>query len=89
MAKGVPPTTEELPEVTKPSRQGPKFKVGDIVLLQEEKKPRHMWKKARIEDLRLGRDNQIRTVILQPDTTRISCPVQLVMSLETDQGGRM
>jgi hypothetical protein len=75
-------------EVRKPSRQGPKFRVGDIVLLQEEKQARHMWKKARIEDLHLGRDNQIRTVILrQTDTMRISRPVQLVIPLEIDQDG--
>jgi hypothetical protein len=72
-------------EVRKPSRQGPIFKIGDMVLLQEDKTPRHMWKKTRIEDLRLGRGNQIRTVILrQPHTTRISRPVQLVIPLEID-----
>jgi hypothetical protein len=75
-------------KVRKPSQQGPKFKVGDIVFLKEEKQPRHMWKKARIEELHLGRDNQIQTVVLhQPDTTRISLPVQLVLPLEIDQGG--
>jgi hypothetical protein len=47
-----------------------------------------MWKNASIEDLRLGTDNQIRTVILrQPDTTRISRAVQLVVPLQVDQGG--
>jgi hypothetical protein len=71
-----------------PLRQGPKFKVGDVVLLQEEKQPRHMWEKARIEELCLGRDNQIQTVILrQSDKTRISRPVQMVIPLEIDQGG--
>jgi len=29
-------------EVRRPARQGPKFKLGDIVLLQEERTPRHM-----------------------------------------------
>jgi hypothetical protein len=29
-------------EVRRPARQGPKVKVGDIVLLQEERMPRHM-----------------------------------------------
>lgn len=47
-----------------------------------------MWKKARIEELCPGRNNQIRIVILrQPDTTRINRPVQLVIPLEIDQGG--
>jgi hypothetical protein len=38
-------------EVRKQPQRGPKFKVGDTVLLQEEKQPRHMWKKAKIEEL--------------------------------------
>jgi hypothetical protein len=29
-------------EVRRPARQGPKLKVGDIVLLQEERMPRHV-----------------------------------------------
>ena len=63
-------------------------KVGDIVLLQEERMPRQMWKKARIDELIPGRDGQIRTVQLRPpDRTKISRPVQLVIPLEIDQGG--
>jgi hypothetical protein len=75
-------------EVRRPSRLGPKWKVGDIVLLQEEKLPRLMWKRARIDELIPGRDGQIRTVKLcLPDRTKISRPVQLVIPLEIDQGG--
>jgi len=71
-----------------PARQGPKFKAEDIVLLQEERMPRHMWKKARIDELLQGRDGHIRTVIVPlPDRAKISRPVQLVISLEIDQGG--
>ena len=55
-------------EVRRPARPGPKLKVGDIVLLQEERLPRQMWKKARIDELIPGRDGQIRTVKLRlPD----------------------
>jgi len=70
------------------TRQGPKLKVGGIVLLQEERMPRHMWKKARIDELIPGRDGQILTVNLRlPDRTKISRPVQLAIPLEIDQGG--
>jgi len=49
--------------------------------------PRHMWKKARIDELLQGRDDQIRTVSLRlPERTKISRPVQLVIPLEIDQG---
>ena len=62
------------------ARLGPKLKVGDIVLLQEERMPRQMWKKARIDELIPGRDAQFRTVKLRlPDRTKISRPVQLVI----------
>jgi len=50
--------------------------------------PRHMWKKARIDELIPGRDGQIRTVNLRiQDRSKISLPVQLVIPLEIDQGG--
>jgi len=72
-------------EVRRPARQGSKFKVGDIVLLREKRMPRHMWKKARIDEILRG---QIRTVSLRlPDRTKISHPVQFVIPLEIDQYG--
>jgi hypothetical protein len=64
------------------------LKLGDIVLLQEERMPRQMWKKARIDELISGRDGQIRTVKLRlPDRTKISPAIQLVIPLEIDQDG--
>jgi len=75
-------------EVRRPARQRPKLKVGDIVLLQEEKMPRQMWKKAQIYELIPGHDGQIRTVKLRlPDRTKISRPMQMFIPLEIDQGG--
>ena len=48
-----------------------------------------MWKKARIDELIPGRDGQIQTVQLRlTDRTKISRPVQLVIPLEIDQGGK-
>ena len=63
-------------------------RVGDVVLLQEEVRPRHMWKRGRVEELRPGRDGKVRTVILRTqDGERLVRPVQLVIPLEVDQGG--
>jgi hypothetical protein len=61
---------------------------GDVVLLQEDVRPRHMWKRARIEQLMEGRDGMIRTVVLRtPEGNKITRPIQLVIPLEVDQGG--
>ena len=46
-----------------------------------------MWKKGRVEELRLARDGKLRTVILRtPDGGCLFRPVQLVIPLEVDQG---
>ncbi|KAJ8887459.1 hypothetical protein PR048_013674, partial [Dryococelus australis] len=48
-----------------------KLRVGDIVLLQGDTRPRHMWKRARIE-VQHRRDIMIRGIVLcQPDGTKI------------------
>jgi hypothetical protein len=61
---------------------------GDVVLIQEDVRPRHMWRRARVEDLRDGRDDKVRTVILRTlQGNKFSRPVQLVVPLEVDQGG--
>jgi hypothetical protein len=61
---------------------------GDVALLQEDVRPRHMWKKALIEQLIEGRDGRIRTVVLRtPEGRKITRPIQLVIPLEVDQGG--
>jgi hypothetical protein len=65
-----------------------KLRVGDVALLQEEVRPRHMWKRARIEQIIEGRDEKIRTVVLcTPEGNKITRPIQLVIPLEVDQGG--
>jgi hypothetical protein len=65
-----------------------RFRVGDVVLLQEDVRPRHMWKRGLIEDLRPGRDGKTSTVILRTqDGGRLGRPVQLVIPLVVDQGG--
>ncbi|XP_049799744.1 uncharacterized protein LOC126235052 [Schistocerca nitens] len=65
-----------------------KQRIGEVVLLQEDSKPRHLWKRAVVEELRHGRDSKIRCIIpRQPDGMKICRPVQLVIPLEMDQGG--
>ncbi|KFM75934.1 hypothetical protein X975_01018, partial [Stegodyphus mimosarum] len=50
-------------QVRNPSETN-KIRKGGIVLLQEDVRPRHTWKKARVEELILGRDKKVRTYIL-------------------------
>ena len=65
-----------------------KVRVGDVVLLHEDCRPRHMWKKARVEELKVGRDGAYRTVVLHgANGTLLVRPIQLVIPLEVDQGG--
>jgi hypothetical protein len=50
-----------------------------IVLLQEEVRPPHTWKRGRIKELRPGRAGKTRTAILcTQDGGRLARPVQLV-----------
>ena len=77
-------------EVNTPRKGQHPPRIGDIVLLQEDIRPRHIWKKGRIVELRQGRDGKIRTVILQQsDGTRISRPVQLVIPTRSTRVGRI
>ncbi|XP_071039965.1 uncharacterized protein [Parasteatoda tepidariorum] len=63
------------------------IRAGGLVLLQEDVKPKHMWKKARITNVIKGRDGEIRTCLLRVDGETITRPIQLVIPLEVDQGG--
>ena len=46
-----------------------------------------MWKKARVEELKVGRDGTTRTVVLRgANGTVLVRPIQLVIPLEVDQG---
>ncbi|GFQ89534.1 uncharacterized protein TNCT_518481 [Trichonephila clavata] len=61
---------------------------GDIVLLQEDIRPRHMWKKARVMNLHQGHDGKIRSCELRVNGRNVTRPVQLAIPLEIDQGGK-
>ena len=42
--------------VSQPKGKSGKVRIGDIVLLQDDRRPRHMWKRARVEELKVGRE---------------------------------
>jgi hypothetical protein len=64
-----------------------KVRVGDIVLLHEDCRHRRMWK-AKVEELKVGRDGVPRTMILRGANGFLGVrPNQLVIPLEVGQGG--
>jgi hypothetical protein len=74
-------------QVRQPCGRKERFRFGDVVFLQEEVRPRHMWKRGRIEDLWPGWDGKTRTVFLRTqDGGGLARPVQLAIPLEVDQG---
>jgi hypothetical protein len=67
-----------------------RFRRGDVELLQEEVRPRPMWKTAVFERLIEGRDGRIRTVAIRAsEGNKITRPIQLVIPFEVDQGGEV
>ena len=73
--------------LSQPKGKSVKVRVGDV-LLHEDCRPRHMCKKARVEELKVGRNGASRTVDLRgANGTLLVRPIQLVIPLEVDQGG--
>ncbi|XP_042895210.1 uncharacterized protein [Parasteatoda tepidariorum] len=62
-------------------------RVGDIVLLHEDVRPRHTWKRGLVTGLIKGRDGKVRTCTLCSEGKEISRPVQLIIPLEVDHCG--
>jgi hypothetical protein len=76
-------------EVQHPVGKTDQLRPGDIVLIQEDVHPRHLWGQARIKELRKGWDGQVRTMVPQmSDGRQITRPIQLVINSEVDQGGK-
>jgi len=74
-----------LPELQKRSKWQEKqnsVKVGDIVLLLEENTPRYLWPMARVEEVKVGRDNLVRTVKVKTKSTTLIRPISKVVMLE-------
>jgi hypothetical protein len=75
-------------EVQRPVGKAAQIRLGDVVLIQEDVHARHLWGWARIEELRRGRDGQVRTVVLRTsDGCQSTRPIHLVISMKVDQGG--
>ena len=74
--------------ISQPKGRSGTVRTGDIVLLQEDHLPRNMWNKARMEELKVGRDEATRTAVFRgANGTVLVHPIQLVILLEVDQGG--
>jgi hypothetical protein len=74
-------------EVSQPD-ESDKFRTGDIALLQEDRRPRHMCKRAPVEKLKIKRGEATRTAELRGAHGSILVSIiQLVIPLEVDQGG--
>jgi len=75
-------------EVQRPVGKTAQLRLGDVALIQEDVRPRHLWGRARIEVLRKGRDSQVKTVVhRKSDGRQITRPIQLAILLDIDQGG--
>ncbi|GFQ90716.1 DUF5641 domain-containing protein [Trichonephila clavata] len=64
-----------------------KFKIGDVVLLHEDKMPKHLWKCGVIRELFYGRDSKVRSCAVQTSSGVIKRPIQLLYKLELDLNG--
>ena len=64
------------------------LRIGDIVLLKEDHKPRLIWRKGKIEAFIVGKDNVIRGVKILAyqnklqKTATLKRPLQLIIPLE-------
>ena len=78
-------TKEYLPTLTQRScwtTDGPKFKVGELVLLKNEDLKKKKWPLARIERTFPGKDGVIRVVEVRTKDNTYTRPVTKVLKLE-------
>ena len=69
------------------NQEQPLVKVGDIVLVSEDKTPRDKWPLARIIETYPGKDNLIRTVLPQTAKGQFKRPIQQCCKLELADRG--
>ena len=75
-------------EACRPDGRAAQYRIGAVILLQDDVHPRHMWGQTCITGTRPSRDGRVQTLTLRlSNGATISKPVQLVVSLEIDQGG--
>ena len=59
------------------------LKLGDVILVNEDKLPKHLWKMGRIKEVYIGRDGKVRScLVMLPSRNLIRRPVQLLYPLE-------
>ena len=59
------------------------LKPGDVVLVNEDKLPKHLWKLGRITEVYVGRDGKVRScLVMLPSKITLRRPVQLLYPLE-------
>ncbi|GBM27643.1 hypothetical protein AVEN_49949-1 [Araneus ventricosus] len=61
------------------------FKVNDIVLINDDKLPRHFWKLGRVVAVFPGRDGKVRSCRVKTNIFVIKRPVQLLYNIEIDE----
>ena len=55
---------------------------GDLVLLLDQTTPRHLWPLAIVEEVSVGRDGLVRSVLVRTRTTTFRRPITQVIMLE-------
>ena len=76
---------EYLPELQKRNKwlnKQENIRVGDIVLLCEENTPRFLWPLGLVIEVKLGRDNLVRTVKVKTRSTVLIRPISKLVRLE-------
>ena len=58
---------------------------GDIVIVENEKMPRHLWKLGRIEELITSKDGKIRGATVKTEQSSIQRPIQKLYPLELEE----
>ena len=75
---------QELQQRQKWRREAPNFKVGDLVLLQDDLLPRGKWPLGKIEEINHGRDGLVRSVRLSARGSEYVRPITKLIPLELD-----
>ena len=55
---------------------------GDLVLLMEQNVPRNLWPLAIVDDVSIGRDGLVRSVVVRTRTTTFRRPITQIIMLE-------
>ena len=76
---------EYIPELQKRNKWDKleeNLKIGDLVLITEENTPRGLWPLGRIVDVKLGRDQMVRSVMIKTRSNELVRPITKVVLLE-------